>query len=312
VLLNRMMSKFKETRKRNLVYHVPLVVPLTHRLRLLETHDAHVTLEEVYEESCFTRGSDPDQPLLVYRDLIRKVQDCENSQTGRLKVFNDICNHTVPDYLLSRYIHRSLPAQDQLWAFKKEFAAQLALHGFLSYVLKIGDRSLQKMAFFKQSGRVVNVEFYPAYGDQLSIENHEQVPFRLTRNLTNFLNPFVVDGIFASVLCATNSCFFSNSEILKNYLFLFIRDDLISWNATKMPYKTDGSQRSMEKHLREKISANVAQIFRRLQSLNTQPPADRNGRSVAIPPNHKINQLIETATSKAKLSMMGSTWAPWF
>jgi hypothetical protein len=47
LLLNRMMLKYKETRKRNLAYHVPLVVPLTHRLRLLETHGAQVCIARI-------------------------------------------------------------------------------------------------------------------------------------------------------------------------------------------------------------------------------------------------------------------------
>ena len=247
VLLNRLMEKFKETRKRNLVYHVPLVIPLTHRLRLMETHEAHVSFEEVYEQSCSIRGVDSDKPLLIYRDTVRKANLCERNHMARLKVLTDVSNNVIPDYILSRFLMRSLPQHDQLWAFKKEFGAQLALCGFLSYIMKIGDRALHKMSFFKHSGRIINSEFYPAYNDHCTgvekskqraytfsvalaraqsallclpftfypsfppvVECHEPVPFRLTRNLTTFLTPFVVDGVFSSVLTATNSCLLAN------------------------------------------------------------------------------------------------------
>jgi transformation/transcription domain-associated protein len=161
VLLNRMMSKSKETRRRNLVFHVPLVIPLTHRLRLMETHTAHVSLEEVYEQSCVTRDVDADKPLLLYREVVRKAEGCERSSHARLKVMSEVCNTIIPDYVLARYLHRTIPAPDQLWAFKKEFGAQLALCGFLSYIMKIGERALHKMSFFKHSARMINSEFYP-------------------------------------------------------------------------------------------------------------------------------------------------------
>lgn len=176
VLLNRMMSKNKETRRRNLVFHVPLVIPLTHRLRLMETHVAHVSLEDVYEQSCVTRDVDTDKPLLLYREVVRKAEGCERSSHARLKVMSEVCNTVIPDYVLARYLHRTIPQPDQLWAFKKEFGAQLALCGFLSYILKIGERALHKMSFFKHSAKIINSEFYPVNSSRFHCPSHLTFP----------------------------------------------------------------------------------------------------------------------------------------
>jgi len=46
-LLNRLSDKYAETRRRELRFHPTLVIPLTHRLRLMETNTSHVSLEEV-------------------------------------------------------------------------------------------------------------------------------------------------------------------------------------------------------------------------------------------------------------------------
>merc|ERR1711968_435058 len=135
-----------------------------------------------------------------------------------MNVLFEVCNSVIPDYVLSRYIHRSIPAHDQLWAFKKEFAAQLALCGFLSYIMKIGERALHKMSFLQHSGRVINSEFYSAYNDHCVVECHEPVPFRMTRNLTTCLTPFLVGGIFSSAFTSANSCLLSNQDVLRNYL----------------------------------------------------------------------------------------------
>jgi hypothetical protein len=42
------------------------------------------------------------------------------------------------------------------------------------------------------------------------VDCHEPVPFRLTRNLTTFLTPFVVDGIFTSAFSSVNTCLLNN------------------------------------------------------------------------------------------------------
>jgi hypothetical protein len=60
-----------------------------------------------------------------------------------------------------RYVERSLPLHDELWAFRKTMAAQLGLSAYLSYILNIGDRALHKIFFSKKTARLVNTEFYP-------------------------------------------------------------------------------------------------------------------------------------------------------
>ncbi|GAB5370731.1 hypothetical protein AAMO2058_001518200 [Amorphochlora amoebiformis] len=310
VLFNRMMEKYRETRNRNLVFHVPLVVPLTHRLRLMQTNEAHISLEEVYEQSCAVRRIDPDKPLLTYREMMQQVEGCEQNMSARVEAYDRICESVVPDYILTRFIDRIVRAPDEYWAFKKEFAAQIAISGFLSYIMNIGDRSLHKLSFSKKSGRIINSEFYPAYNQFCIIDCQESVPFRLTRNITTFLTPLMVDGIVASVLTAANSCLLRNQDVIRNYLCLFIRDDLLSWNSTKMSMPDDRGQRQLESQLRDKIRNNVGLIIKRLHLL--MPSQSDSKNHPPQPMNYKVLKLIEDATSKQRLSMMSSTWQPWF
>lgn len=343
VLLNRLMRNYKETRKRHLVHHVPIVIPLTHRLRLAATDPGHITLEDIYEESCQTRRVDSDAPLFVYRDSLKKAaaHSSSHDQAGpsshtaaRLKVYNDITNNIVPDSILSRFIQRTIPTSDQYWCFKQQLCAQLGLSGFLSYLMKIGERHLHRIALFKQSGRIINSEFYPTYNDSGAVESNEPVPFRLTRNLQMALSPTLIDGLFSSVVMAANSCLLTNQEILKNYLSLFIRDDLLSWNGTKTPMETDVRQRELEKQHREKVTNNTNMVLKRIHMLMPTPhqqpsAAERAAQQAAAaaaghqgpvphlasqpqPLNHKIHLLIKVATSKQKLCTMGPQWAPWF
>lgn len=55
--------------------------------------------------------------------------------------------------------------------------------------------------------------------------------------------------------------------MLRSYLNLFIRDDLLSWNSAKSLYTTN--QRALEAQLREKVDANVHTIIQRVRQMIT-------------------------------------------
>jgi transformation/transcription domain-associated protein len=112
-LFNRLMSKYKETRRRNLVFHIPVSVPITNRMRFYKADESLVSLEEVYEQQCALRGTDPDAPLLEHRAAMKRhgnklipAMGADGQQVGteaanliRQRVYEHICTEVVPDYL---------------------------------------------------------------------------------------------------------------------------------------------------------------------------------------------------------------------
>jgi transformation/transcription domain-associated protein len=78
----------------------------------------------------------------------------------------------VPEHLLKDYVYKTLKSFDDIWAFKKNFTIQMALHSYLSYLLNIGERHLYKNSFNKHSGRVISDEFYPSYNEHFLIDRY--------------------------------------------------------------------------------------------------------------------------------------------
>jgi len=64
----RLLEKNNEAQKRNLRLQVPVIVPITPRLRLVEDDRDFVSLGEIYDKNRFSNGLDPDAPLLLYRE----------------------------------------------------------------------------------------------------------------------------------------------------------------------------------------------------------------------------------------------------
>ena len=57
--------------------------------------------------------------------------------------------------MLMQYFCKLIPNSEQIWRYRKELAHQLALSGFLSFAMKIGDRSLHKVFLSKKTGKLI-------------------------------------------------------------------------------------------------------------------------------------------------------------
>ena len=98
----------------------------------------------------------------------------------------------------------------------------------IGYLLFLGNRTLETLAFFKHSARIHNAQFYLTYDAMYTLHCSDAVPFRLSRNLVKLLDPFLVNGTFTCAMRSANACLqvSHNQGVLRNYLRLFLRDDL--------------------------------------------------------------------------------------
>ena len=63
-ILNVLLAKRKESRKRALMFHVPRVVSLNTHVRLVQ-HDASVmSLEDIFQEYCQSNSTTIEQPAM--------------------------------------------------------------------------------------------------------------------------------------------------------------------------------------------------------------------------------------------------------
>ena len=229
----------------------------------------------------------------------------------KLRIYTEICQR-VPDDLLSRHVHASLQGDaEALWALKRALAMQLATVSLLCHAFTAGDRSPQRFVFSKKTGRFVASEFRPVYRPEGQMEPSEDVPFRLTRNIMTLLSPLLVDGVFASSMATTALAVSEKSATLKPYLTLILRDDLMSWHASKMQPQTDAEQRRNEAQLAERVSKNVKHALDRVQT--AAPRLSHSGGRVHREHrvDHIAHRLIEAAAQPERLCQMNPTWMPW-
>jgi transformation/transcription domain-associated protein len=72
---NGSLSKRKESRRRNLNFHLPLMVPLAPHIRMVQDDPTYITLQGIYEDHCRKSGVSKDEPILYTMDKMRALVD---------------------------------------------------------------------------------------------------------------------------------------------------------------------------------------------------------------------------------------------
>ncbi|KAG6397579.1 hypothetical protein SASPL_143748 [Salvia splendens] len=322
-LMNRMFDKHKESRRRHICIHTPIIIPVWSQVRMVEDDLMNSTFLEVYENHCARNDRESDLPITYFKEQLNQAICGQISPEAvvdlRLQAYNDITKNIVSESIFSQYMYKTLLNGNHTWAFKKQFAVQLALSSFMSYMLQIGGRSPNKILFAKNTGKIFQTDFHPAYDAHGMIEFNEPVPFRLTRNLQAFFSHFGVEGLIVSAMCAAAQAVVSpkQSQHLWHHLAMFFRDELISWSWRRppgMPMAPVGGGSLNNVDLKQKVATNVEHVIGRINSIAPQYVSEEEENGVDPPQSvqRSIAELVEAALTPRNLCMMDPTWHPWF
>jgi transformation/transcription domain-associated protein len=73
--LNQSLISKKESRKRDLQFTLPLMVPLAPVLRMVQEDTSYIQLQKVYEDHCRRNGMSKDEPVLYVMEKLRGLMD---------------------------------------------------------------------------------------------------------------------------------------------------------------------------------------------------------------------------------------------
>ncbi|GMH24561.1 hypothetical protein Nepgr_026404 [Nepenthes gracilis] len=323
-VMNRMFDKHKESRRRHICIHTPIIIPVWSQVRMVEDDLMYSTFLEVYENHCARNGREADLPITFYKQQLNQAVSGQIPPEAiadlRLQAYNEITRSHVPDNILSQFIYKTLLNGNHMWAFKKQFATQVALSCFISFMLQLGGRSPNKILFAKNTGKIFQTDFHPAYDANAMIEFNEPVPFRLTRNLQAFFSHFGVEGLVVSAMCSAAQAVVSpkQSQHLWHHLAMFFRDELLSWSWRRplgMPLAPVAGGCSLNPaDFKHKVMKNVEDVIVRINEIAPQSFCEEEENPVDPPQSVQrgVTQLVEAALNPRNLCVMDSTWHPWF
>jgi transformation/transcription domain-associated protein len=319
---NGSLSKRKESRRRNLNFHLPLMIPLAPHIRMVQDDPTYISLQGVFEDHCRKSGMSKDEPVLFTMDKMRALVESkvsfdptrnssfgsniinqkhsEQSLTAKLETFTAIQEKWVPHNLALEYFTKTYPSFSEFWLFRRQFSYQFAALTFMTYILHMHNRYPHKLNIARGTGSIWGSELMSCMAaGKAFFHNPEPVPFRLTPNLQTLMGPLATEGIYSCAIMAIARCLTEPEYELEQQLSLFVRDEMIHWFTS-----SHRTTQMAEGQLRETVQTNSEIIVKRTLSLASSPAG-------ALPANQTVIDLIAKAVNPMNLAQCDALFMPY-
>ncbi|KAL2937004.1 Serine/threonine-protein kinase ATR [Bienertia sinuspersici] len=296
-MINRLLSKSAESRRRKLYIRTFAVIPLTEDCGMVEwvphTRGLRHILQDIYI-TCgkFDRQKTNPQIKRIYDQCQGKMPEDEMLKTKILPLFPPVFHK----WFLTTF---SEPAA--WFRARVAYAHTTAVWSMVGHIVGLGDRHGENILFDSTTGDCVHVDFSCLFDKGLLLEKPELVPFRLTQNMIDGLGITGYEGIFLKVCEITLSVLRTHRETLMSVLETFIHDPLVEWTKT---HKSSGVE-VQNPHAQRAIS----NIEARLQGIVVGVAA---APSLPLAVEGQARRLIAEAVSHRNLGRMYIWWMPWF
>ncbi|KAI1932935.1 transcription-associated protein 1 [Ophidiomyces ophidiicola] len=301
-IFNCILRKRKESRRRNIYFYLPLMVPLAPHIRLVQDDPTYITLQGIYEDHCRQTGMNKDEPMLYTMEKMRALAENkvnrapDHSVVLRTEIFSAIQQKWVPNTVLLQFIQQIYPQYSDFWLFRRQFSYQYAAIAFMTYVMHMGNRYPSKIHISRRTGDIWSSELIPAMNNVKALfYNPEHVPFRLTPNIQTLMGPLATEGIFACAIMAIARCLSEPRLELEQQLSIFVRDELLIWAA---------AQQRVLPQMRDLVQNNIDFIVNRAISLASPPEGN-------LPANQSVIDLISKAANPQSLAQCEALWMPY-
>eukprot|EP01138_Halocafeteria_seosinensis_P010353 gb/GECG01010571.1/.p1 GENE.gb/GECG01010571.1/~~gb/GECG01010571.1/.p1 ORF type:complete len:1777 (+),score=204.68 gb/GECG01010571.1/:1-5331(+) len=350
VLFKELLNSHNDSRSRLLAAEAPSVVPLDHRHRMASVDSQSLTFGDVFSQYCLDHGKDDDFVASRFRTFAQEEEasllrayhqthlqgsgdgnggDIPDDDMGAIHrramvvAFERVCDESVPSDILSKYLSRWFSCPDDFAAFKSRFTRQYAVACLMAFLLSLNEKSAHRISFSLASGNVSIVEVKPNFSpNHFTLKQTDAVPFRMTRNVEQFLTPYGVLGPFANSFVAAAGALNSYSEWMKCYMGLYFRDELVR-HKLRGQLTHDTGMRRVTDELQGTLQGNVNVFMRRIARL--QPSEARRAwneycnlrrreasgsaaasTTAATESNSAINALGITTTTSSGMETDGS------
>ncbi|KAK1326478.1 Serine/threonine-protein kinase ATR [Acorus calamus] len=286
-MINRLLSKFPESRRRKLYIRTFAVIPLTEDCGMVEwvphTRGLRHILQDIYIASGkFDRQKTNPMIKRMYDQCqASKMPDDEMLKTKILPMFPPVFHK----WFLTTF---SEPAA--WFRARVAYAHTTAVWSMVGHIVGLGDRHGENILFDSTTGDCVHVDFSCLFDKGLQLEKPELVPFRLTQNMIDGLGITGYEGIFMKVCEITLMVLRTHKETLMSVLETFIHDPLVEWTKS---HKSSGVE-VQNPHAQRAISNIKARLQGVVVGVGAAP-------SLPLAVEGQVRRLIAEAVSHKNL-----------
>lgn len=303
-ILNGILTRKKESRRRNINLTLPTAIPFTPHIRIIQDDPHYVSMHAIYEDHCRRVGRSRDEALDYSTKKLRAASDPKlprpEINSVKTEILTAIQATIVPSTIMRDYFSRTYANFEDFWLFRKQFAYQFAGVTFMTFLMSINSRYPHKYFINTSSGAIWTTDMLPVIMSKSVpiFQNPELVPFRLTPNIQTLMGPTALEGIFSVSVMVIAKCLTETAHELDQYIAVFVREELVSWFTQQQRSSLPDDQ------LREMTMRNVNFIGKRATSLAQVGQGN-------IPANQTVIDLISQAVNPRYMAMTDSMWMPY-
>ncbi|KAL4186626.1 hypothetical protein AMTRI_Chr09g34870 [Amborella trichopoda] len=295
-MINRLLSKYPESRRRKLYIRTFAVIPLTEDCGMVEWVPHTRGLRQILQDIYIACGRFDRQKT---NPMIKKIYDQQGQMPGDEMLRTKILPMFPP--VFHKWFLNTFSEPAAWFRARVAYAHTTAVWSMVGHIVGLGDRHGENILFDSTTGDCVHVDFSCLFDKGLQLERPELVPFRLTQNMIDGLGITGYEGIFLRVCEITLSVLRTHRETLMSVLETFIHDPLVEWTKS---HKSSGVE-VQNPHAQRAISNIEARLQGVVVGVGAAP-------SLPLAVEGQAHRLIAEAVSHKNLGKMYIWWMPWF
>ncbi|KAI8818829.1 uncharacterized protein EV422DRAFT_536978 [Fimicolochytrium jonesii] len=298
LMINKLLKKDPDARKRNLYIRTYAVVPLNEECGLIEWVPNTMGFRHIMLSAYKMKN------MYCFPNEVKQIVDRKHPSPE--EVFETMLKPRFPP-VFHEWFLETFPEPTQWLASRLAYSATMAAMSMVGFVVGLGDRHGENILFDARTGDCVHVDLNCLFEKGLTFEKPEKVPFRLTHNMVDAFGVTGVEGVFRKSCEATMRVLRANRDSLMSVLETFLYDPLCEWNKPgRRPSAVAGKTDERGDGENEQAKKTLEIISRKLQGYatnSTMPPM-----ILPLSPEGQVHELIEQATSIKNLAAMYIGW----
>ena len=317
-LVNRLLAKHVQTRRRRLAIRTYNVVPFTPCVGLVEWVEDTISIGDYLTRNrsgAHTRYARPGQRWMNTTDIQRYLLAADAKEPLRER-FSRVCRDYRP--VFRHFFHEYYPDPCQWFAKRTTYTRSVAASSIVGYVVGLGDRHCQNILVDKTSAEIVHIDLGVAFEQGRVLKTPEIVPFRLTRDIVDGMGPAGVEGVFRRCCEETMKVLRKSKEQLMTVLEVFVHDPLYKWalspeKALQLQGGEEEEEAVREEQETGKMEAMTEGENREAQRALSRVKAKLQGveseRTLSV--EGQIKALVSEARDPENLHKMFVGWCAW-
>ncbi|KAM3860678.1 DNA-dependent protein kinase catalytic subunit [Diretmus argenteus] len=246
-VMNILLSHDTACTRRGLQLRTYQVIPITTRIGLIEWMENTCTLKDLL----FSARTENEMKLAPspndsYDKWISKTAGSVKGIPRYAEVYRKanraetVANFSkvlalVPGDLLRRAFLKMCTSPEAFLSLRSHFISSHAVICVSHWILGIGDRHLSNFMINMETGGMIGIDFGHAFGSATQfLPVPEIMPFRLTRQFVNLMQPMKESGVIQNVMVHSLRAFRAEPDLLLNTMDVFVKEPSLDWKNFEM------------------------------------------------------------------------------